>query len=55
MRELFEALVDGESSTPYRDILVPWLDTHPDERTWLSAFAERAGSPVPPACAVRLR
>ena len=48
-RELCEALLACNGSDPTDSILMPWLEGASAERDWLSAFASRAGDPVPPA------
>jgi hypothetical protein len=48
-RELCNALLACEGADPSDSILRPWLDCASAERQWLSAFAARAGDPIPPA------
>jgi hypothetical protein len=48
-RELFDLIHNNDSRPPYWYVIAPWLESHPDEREWPSAFALRRGDPIPPA------
>jgi hypothetical protein len=49
-RELCGIVRDKRERKPlYWYTIAPWVESHPRERAWLTAFANRQGDPVPPA------
>lgn len=48
-RMLYNAIWEYQGAAIYPDLLLPWLARHGRARDWLLAFADRPGTPVPPA------
>ncbi len=48
-RMLYHDMMSYEGTDLYVDLLAPWLRKNGEAREWLLDFAQRQGSPVPPA------
>lgn len=48
-RVLYNALLDYEGTALHAELLAPWLEKNDEARQWLRGFAQRPGSPIPPA------
>ena len=48
-RMLYDDVLSYEGAALYPDFLVPWLERNGAAREWLNHFAQRQGSPIPPA------